>query len=195
VARIGVLGGTFNPIHIAHLAVAEELCEEADLREVIFVPARCPPHKDGDIIPDGRLRLEMVELAVRDNPRFRVSDLELRRDGPSYTVDTVAALSRELGPECEICLIMGADSLREIASWKEPERILRTCTLLVGTRPGVELGEIPQLLAARTRVVPVTELAVSSREIRARVRQGRSVRYLVPDPVREYIQSRGLYRE
>jgi nicotinate-nucleotide adenylyltransferase len=195
VARIGVLGGTFNPVHIAHLAVADEVRQEADLDEIVFVPAGRPPHKEGTPILDGATRREMLAAALAGNPHFRVSSVELDRIGPSYTVETIDALGREYGPGCDIHLIVGADNVREFDSWKDPERLLAKCTLLVPTRPGYDLDDLPDWLAERARIIPVTALAISSQEIRRRLREGRTVRYLVPESVRHMILERGLYRD
>jgi nicotinate-nucleotide adenylyltransferase len=194
VARIGILGGTFNPIHLAHLAVGEEVREQCDLDRVIFVPAGQPPHREGEVIPEGAVRLEMVELSIRDNRHFRASSLELSRPGPSYTVETVRELRKELGSGEELFLIVGADNILEFDSWKNPDLLLDACTVLVATRPGYDLDELPPRMVDRVRVVPVTSLAISSAEIRHRVRAGRSIRYLVPDGVLRVIEARGLYR-
>jgi len=187
------MGGTFDPPHIGHLAVAEEVREEAGLGEVVFIPARIPPHKSGERLLDAATRMELVELAIRGNPRFSASDLELRREGPSYTIDTVRALQRERGPEAQIFLIVGADNVLEFGSWKDPSGLLDHCTLLVATRPGVSTDGLPGWLSARMRLVRVTGFEVSSTEVRDRLRRGLSVRYLVPDAVLDAIERRALY--
>jgi nicotinate-nucleotide adenylyltransferase len=188
------MGGTFDPPHLGHLVVAEQVREEAELDEVIFVPARIPPHKTGEGMLDAELRRELVEIAVRGNPRFRVSDVELRREGPSYTIDTVDALRRERGPGTDLFLIVGADNVHELGSWKDPAALLEKCTLLVATRPGFDVAELPSWISQRARVVAVAGIAISSREIRDRLRNGRTVRYLVPDAVLDVIENRSLYR-
>jgi nicotinate-nucleotide adenylyltransferase len=193
VARIGILGGTFNPIHLAHLTVAEEVREKARLDQVMFLPAGQPPHRQGEVIPEGAIRLEMVELGTRENPHFRTSGLELERPGPSYTVDSMRHLREELGTEEELFLIVGADNVLEFASWKEPDSLLRTCNVIVATRPGYSLDRLSPWMAGHVSVVPVTSMAISSADIRCRVREGRSIRYLVPETVRRLIEARGLY--
>ncbi len=189
--RLGLLGGSFDPIHFGHLRVAENAREVLGLEEVRFIPAREPPHK-----PKGGLcavedRLAMVRLATASNPAFAVSDLEVRRDGPSYAVDTLLAIAAE--PEGhELFLIVGSDTLPEIASWREPQRIFGLCTLAVAARPGAPVGEAPA--GARVVTVPGPELPLSATAVRQRAREGRSVRYLVPDAVANYIETRRLYR-
>lgn len=192
--RIGVLGGTFDPIHLAHLALAEEAREEAALQQVLFVPAGLPPHKRPQEVLAAGHRLEMVRLALAACPHFHVRELELDREGFSYTLDTVEALAREFAPRGELFLIVGADQVLELENWKDPRSLVEACTLLIAPRPGFELGELPAWVAGRARLLTTTRLAISSREIRERVRAGRSIRFLVPDPVRAYIEDHRLYR-
>lgn len=192
--RIGVLGGTFDPIHLAHLVMAEEAREEANLQQVLFVPAGSPPHKDPHDILAGRHRLEMVRLAVEGHPRFHARGIELDRQGLSYTLDTIKALGREFGPRSELFLIVGADQVVELEKWKEPRTLLEACTLLICPRPGFDLGTLPAWVAGRARMMATTRLEISSSQVRERLREGRSARYLVPDPVLRYIEDHGLYR-
>jgi nicotinate-nucleotide adenylyltransferase len=198
---VGILGGTFDPVHLGHLAVAEQAREALDLAGVLFVPAARPPHKEGRRITDARQRLAMVELAVSGNPTFRVSDLELRRAGPSFAVDTVREVaeagSREGRPEP--FFILSVEALPDFPAWRQPHRILDHCRIAVVPRlgaPHLSHEVLPAELAARSdRFVFLDgpELGHSSSDIRARVAAGRSIRYLVPDAVRSYIRSHHLY--
>ncbi|NQT18669.1 MAG: nicotinate-nucleotide adenylyltransferase [Planctomycetes bacterium] len=199
--KIGVLGGTFNPIHIGHLILAGETREAAGLDKVLFVPACCPPHKASEDMLSGGHRLRMASLAVADNPCFEASDIELRRDGVSYTFDTVAELRRRHRDD-EFYFIIGADSLPELASWYKIAELVGLCRFLIGDRPGHDLRWEPleKLLPEakvdelRAGVTCTTIIGVSSSEIRSRARRGLTIRYLVPAKVEEYINEHGLYR-
>ena len=199
--RIGVLGGSFDPIHIGHLIIAEEARTRLSLERVIFVPAALQwlkkvPHAAS---PEGRL--EMVRLAVASHPAFEVSDVEVRRPGPSYTVDTLALLQDRLGPAAELFFILGLDSLAELPQWHEPQRLLQLCRLVAVPRPGEASpdmgaleGQLPGLRARLVTLEGAPGIAVSSSVLRARLARGESVRYLVPEAVEEYIRREGLYR-
>ena len=197
--RIGILGGTFDPIHMGHLITAEIVRVSAALDEIIFIPAARPPHKENKGEAPAEDRLLMVQCAVEGNPSFSVSDIELRREGPSYTVDTIAALSEQLG-DAELFFITGADAMNDLYRWHDPVRLLHSCRLIVAARQGVELDEsrlaeqFSPEQRSRIRIVPTPHLEISSTVIRARVRAGRSIRYLVPRAVELYIEERGLYR-
>jgi nicotinate-nucleotide adenylyltransferase len=190
--RVGIFGGTFDPIHLGHLLLAELTHEALGLDRVVFVPARVPPHK-GDASAAPQHRLRMTDLAVRDNPHFEVSDVEIRRDGPSYTVETLRRLREEHPAGTEHYLLMGADSARDLESWRDHEEILRGSTVVVMGRPGVERHQLPEPVSAHATVVPTPLLEISSTEIRRRVRDGATIRYLVVEPVERYIRSQGLY--
>jgi nicotinate-nucleotide adenylyltransferase len=190
--RLGVFGGTFDPIHLGHLRAAENALECLALDRVAFVPAGIPPHR---ALPSSSAldRYAMTALATAGHPRFTVSDVELRRDGPSYTVDTVAGLRTET-PKAEVFVIVGSDTFPEMVTWKEHERLVSLCTVAVVSRPG---ERPPAGSASGPKGVAHVEgpgLAISASAIRERVRQGKSVRYLVPDAVAEYIAKRALYR-
>jgi nicotinate-nucleotide adenylyltransferase len=189
--KVGLLGGMFDPIHLGHLRAAEVVREALALTQVLFVPAAVPPHRAAPTAAPLD-RYAMVALATAGHPAFVPSDLELRREGPSYTVDTVAAL-RERHPGAEIVLVVGSDNLPLIAQWREPERLLQMCTLAVVERPGAP-AEATRLPAARVARVEARALPIASRDLREAVRAGRSVRHLVPDGVADYIEKRGLYR-
>ncbi|WP_040394711.1 nicotinate-nucleotide adenylyltransferase [Centipeda periodontii] len=198
--RIGIMGGTFDPIHMGHLITAEMVRCAVPLDEVLFIPSARPPHKDGTRAASPEDRLAMTKRAVQENPHFSVSDIELKRDGLSYTVDTIAELqSRSHG--ATLFFITGADAMNDLYLWHEPKRLLRSCQFIVATRQGVPLDEL--LLAEKftaeershIQVLPTPHLEIASSTIRARIREGLSIRYLVPRTVEEYIEKRGLYRE
>lgn len=197
--RVGVLGGTFDPIHIGHLAAAEEVRVRLALERVVFVPAGLPPHKlHLDVTPTEH-RLKMVQLAIADNPHFTLSRVDIDRFGPSYTVDTVELLRDEYGPEAELYFIMGSDSLAELLIWHQPERLIRLCRVVALTRPGhrVDLEELDHLLPgaiARVQLLDMLLLQISSTDLQRRVRMGLSIKYLVPPAVEAYIRQHGLYR-
>jgi nicotinate-nucleotide adenylyltransferase len=187
--RIGLFGGTFDPPHLGHLALAECARDQLDLERVIFVPAGSPPHKRRAERSSAPRRVAMTRLAVRGNRAFRISLLEVRRQGPSFTVDTLLDLARRF-PGCRLYLLLGADSLADFANWHRPREILRLATLVVAERPGVR-GRV----GPRRGVVWLENFAVdiSSSAIRARARAGRSVRYLVPEAVERYIVRHRVY--
>jgi nicotinate-nucleotide adenylyltransferase len=191
--RIGVFGGTFDPPHLGHLTLAEWAREALSLDRVIFVPAAVPPHKRRRRLTAAADRVAMTRLAVRGHPAFTVSTLEVRRTGPSYTVDTLRALAR-VHPRAEFWLLMGEDSLREFHTWHAPREILALASLAVAGRPGVR-SPAPAPRAPRGRVTWLRNprLEISSSAIRRRVRAGRSVRYWVPDGVARYLAARRLY--
>jgi nicotinate-nucleotide adenylyltransferase len=190
--RLGVFGGTFDPIHLGHLRAAENALESLELDRVAFVPAGTPPHR---ALPSSSAvdRYAMTALATAGHPRFTVSDVELRREGPSYTVDTVAGLRRE-SPEALVFVIVGSDTFPEMPTWKDHGRLLELCTVAVVTRPGetpADGGTPPPRGVAR---VEGPGLAISASAIRARARERKSIRYLVSDGVADYISKRALYR-
>jgi nicotinate-nucleotide adenylyltransferase len=213
-ARLGLFGGTFDPIHLGHLRAAEEVAEALELERVRFLPCAAPPHKPGGA--PAALRLEWVRLAVAGNPRFEVDAVELARPGPSYSVDTLRGLDRPPGAEPPVFLI-GQDAFAELDAWREPEALLELASFAVLTRPPRAVSSLAAVLPAGleavlelapggasarhrsaptwVRLVPITALDVSSTEIRARLRAGRSVRYLLPEVVREAILASGAYRE
>jgi len=191
--RIGIFGGTFDPPHHGHLALAEWARVELALDQVWFVPAGEPPHKRGAAQSPVRHRLAMTRLATRGNPEFRVSTLECRRPGPSYTVDTVRALARA-HPGARLHLLMGADTYATFGSWREPEAIARAAALVVALRAGVRRGARTSASGRRVTWLANPVLEVSSSALRARAARGFSLRYLVPDAVARYIARHRLYR-
>jgi nicotinate-nucleotide adenylyltransferase len=186
------MGGTFDPIHLGHLRAAENAREALGLDRVVFVPAAQPPHRPG---PGASAldRFAMAALATAAHRPFEASDLELRRGGPSYTIDTVAALLAERPGS--LCLIVGSDTFEEMTGWRDAARIFASCHVAVVPRPGEEgVPPAPPFEeTAGVSLVPGPTLPISATTVRARVREGRSVRYLVPDPVADYIAKRGLY--
>lgn len=196
--RLGVFGGTFDPVHYGHLVAAEEVRYRLRLDKVLFVPAGTPPHKlDQDITPT-RHRLAMLELAIVSNPGFAISRVDIDRHGPCYTVDTLALLHQEYGPEAELFFLMGMDSLAEILTWKDPERLIRLARIVVVGRPGfqADVDELDKVLpgaAERICIVDTPLMEVSSSDIRQRVREGAPIRYQVPEAVEAYIRVHRLY--
>jgi nicotinate-nucleotide adenylyltransferase len=190
--KLGLLGGMFDPIHIGHLRAAEIVREALALDEVVFVPAGRPPHR-GQPAAAGIDRYAMVALATAADRAFVPSDVEIAREGPSYTVETVA-LIRKQRPGVEVVLIVGSDNLPMIADWHEPERLLELCTVAVVERPGSGPAPAGTLPAERLHRVGGTALPIASRDLREGIRAGRSVRHLVPEGVADYIEKRGLYR-
>lgn len=191
--RIGLFGGSFNPPHVAHLIIAERVREIYSLDRVLWMPSAQPPHKDGSDLASALDRLEMVKLAIARNPAFLASDVELQRDGPSYTIDTIRTLKRE-NPDDKFFLIIGGDSLVDFHRWREPESIVRELPLIVYDREG---GEMPRMDFEPGRILRMTapRIEISGTEIRSRRARGDSIRYLVRDSVKAYIESRQLYRE
>jgi nicotinate-nucleotide adenylyltransferase len=194
---VGVMGGTFNPIHIGHLVTAEEALYAFALREVVFVPAGHPWQKDRSNVADAEHRYLMTVIATASNPHFRVSRMEIDREGPTYTIETLRRLRSELG-DVELHFITGADAILQILSWKDPEEVLAEARFIAATRPGYDLDrlekELPEGFEDRVNVLEIPALAISSTDIRRRTREGRPVRYLLPEGVARYIEKNGLYR-
>ncbi len=190
-ARTGVFGGTFDPVHVGHLILAEEAVSRLGLDRVLFVPSARPPHKRSRGVASAEDRLAMLRLAVRGNPRFDVSRIEADRAGLSFTAETLEALSRRAG--ADLYFIMGQDSLEEFQSWRDPERITRLARLAVFPRGEHDAPSLPPALRRRVTFLHPPRIGISSTEIRRRVRRGLSVRYWVPDSVLAYVMRHGLY--
>ena len=187
------MGGTFDPIHHGHLVAAEESRHRLELDKVLFVPTGDPWQKSAPGVSPAADRLRMVEAAIEDNGAFEASRIEIDRDGPTYTIDTLRRL-RDERRDAEFFFITGADAILEILSWKQPDEALSLATFVAVTRPGYDLsrlGSLPEL--ERVVVVEIPALAISSTDIRRRVAEGRPIRYLVPAPVASYIAEEGLY--
>jgi nicotinate-nucleotide adenylyltransferase len=196
--RLGILGGTFDPVHIGHLIMAEEVRARLSLQQVVFVPAQVSPLKLGDLSAPPERRLRMVELAIQDNPHFAVSRIDLDRKGPSFTVDTLRAIREACGADVELFFILGTDSLGSLRAWRSPQDILRLARLVAVSRPTylVDVQALEQDLPGISKVtdlVTTLEIGVSSTDIRARVAQGLPIRYLVPKAVETYLREHHLY--
>jgi nicotinate-nucleotide adenylyltransferase len=199
--RVGIFGGTFDPVHLGHLILAEQSREQARLDEVWFVPAPRPPQKEGQAITRFEQRVEMLALALAGQPAFRIDEVEKERTGPSYTADTLAELARR-HPQHDFCLLIGGDALHDLPTWRQPQRIVELATLVVSARPGYPVLEADELCrrlglgpgGVRMAVVETSLIEIGSRHLRRRVAAGRSIRYEVPRAVEVYIQEKRLYR-
>ena len=197
--KIGVLGGTFDPVHLAHLAVAEAVKTELDLAEVVFVPAGQPWLKANSYISAPEHRVQMVRLAIAGKSYFRLSTMEIGRPGPSYTVDTMAELRGQIGAEDELYFILGWDNLAELPRWREPARLIQLCYLVAVPRPGYSLPDLTKLagdipgIAKRVIVMDRPQMDISATEIRKRLSRGEPINDLVPEAVAEYIRRQRLY--
>lgn len=197
-AGIGVLGSAFNPPHLGHLALAQEALWQLGLSEVILVPTGEAPHKRIAADPGRELRMTMTRLAAADDSRFSVSSLEVDREGPSYTYETLGLLA-EQRPETELVFVMGADAAVRLESWREPERVVEMARLAVARREGVsdsDVADVMRSLGAEggATMLEMPQFGVSSSAVRARAAQGRPLRYLVPEPVARFIEEKGIYR-
>ena len=195
--RIGILGGTFNPIHLGHLMIAEMALEAFGLNRVIFVPAKEPPHKETDVI-DAKYRLEMVRAAVLDNPNFVVSDVEMQREGKSYTIDTLRYFREVYGENTEFFFIAGTDTIQSLPSWKYIEDLLDICEFIGAIRPGAtdDIGETIEWFGqrgSRIHILEVPEMKLSATDLRYRLRHGLSTRYMLPRLVYQYIKEHKMY--
>lgn len=195
--RLGIMGGTFDPIHFGHLFMAQEAAEYADLDRVLFVPSGTPPHKHDPRMASNIDRYEMTCLAVSDDPLFDVSRVETDRQGRSYTVETLKLL-HDIYPHDDLFFIMGDDSALDIVNWREPFEIARIATLLSVGRPGAsreKIAYLPAEIRGALRLVDAPKLELSSTDIRERITSGRSVRYMLPDSVIRYIYEHDLYKD
>lgn len=201
--RVGLYGGTFDPIHVGHLIVARAVRERLELERVILIPSARPPHKPAVTLADAPHRLAMARLAVAHEPGLAVSDCELRRSGPSYTIDTVAEFRQSLGPDAEIVWIIGADTLGELASWHRVGELVDACRFVIAVRPGWETRDTSSLRGPlsdeqidrlEASVIETPRIDVSATDVRQRIARGRSIRWLVPDSVRAYIAQHILYQ-
>jgi len=197
--RVGVFGGTFDPIHLGHLAVARSIQSTLSLDKVIFVPAGQPWLKADTPVSPAKDRVEMVRLAIARRRVFEISEVEANRPGPSYSVDTMEGLQRQLGSDAVLFFLLGSDALMDIAKWKEPRRLIQICQLVAFTRPGFGLPTMDALEAAvpglsgRVVFVEVPQVDIRATDIRSRIAEGRSIERLVPRAVERYILEHGLY--
>jgi nicotinate-nucleotide adenylyltransferase len=198
--KIGVFGGTFDPVHIGHLIVAEEARYQLNLGKVVFLPAGRPWFKSDRAVTDGVLRMEMIKQAIKDNPLFDVSEVELNRQGATYSVESIPKLKDEVGGDVDLYFLIGVDALADIHKWKQPAELMEMCHIVGLTRPGYadfDWTDIDRKIAGaskRIQIIEVSRIQVSSTDIRMMVQNGISIRYLVPDAVVRYIEERGLYK-
>jgi nicotinate-nucleotide adenylyltransferase len=196
----GVFGGTFDPIHIGHLAAAEDAGAQLGLEEIFFVPNNVPPHKRGQRVSPADDRVRMIELAIADNPRFRLCAIELERPGPSYSLDTLRLLRAQLDEGTRLIFLTGCDSLLGLETWHEPDALLAEFDLVFLARPTDDPIDWPRLEARfpsirrQTRTIKIPLLEISAQDLRRRIREGLPIRYYVPAPVGEYIRTHRLYR-
>ena len=197
--NIGILGGTFDPVHLGHLSIANAAMDQAALERVLFIPAGQPRLKQAEPGASAEHRIEMVRRAIEGNPRFQVCDAEARRPGPTYSVDTLVELSAKLGPGTDLFFILGMDVLDQFDRWKDPERVLTLCRLLVLDRPGERDFDWPGFYSrvpkakGRVQIVTAPPVDVSATELRRRAATGEPLDGQVPDAVAEYIHEQGLY--
>ena len=202
-AGIVLFGGSFNPIHHGHLIIARAVAERLGAGRLVLVPSAAPPHKHGEDLADVHDRLAMARRAVAGDPAFEVSDAEVRRSGPSYTYLTVEEFRRSLGADVPLYWLIGADTLPELHTWYRVRELTDLCRIVTAVRPGYEHPDLSPLAHVFSKdcvrqlaeaVLPTPRIDISATDIRQRVRSGQSIRYLVPEPVREYIEQHGLYR-
>ena len=197
--NIGVLGGTFDPIHMGHLIIAEEIRGQLDLTEVLFVPAGEPWLKMNNSISPAEHRVQMVRLAIADESFFKLSTIEIERAGPSYTIDTITQLKGQIGAEDKLFFILGWDNLMQLPQWSEPSRLVQMCNLVAVPRVGYAPPDLNTLesaipgLSQSVILLGTPQIEISSSEIRSRVTRGLSIHHLVPEPVERYIRQHGLY--
>jgi nicotinate-nucleotide adenylyltransferase len=192
--RLGVMGGTFDPIHYGHLVTAQEALHQFELDEVVFVPTGRPWMKEHEVVSPAEDRYLMTVIATASNPRFSVSRVEVDREGPTYTIDTLRAIKEVSG--ADLFFITGADAVLEIFQWKDPQELFDMADFIAATRPGYDVAELEEQAAAHDGItaMSIPALAISSTDIRARVARGRPIRYLVPEGVVSYVGKAGLYR-
>lgn len=200
--RIGLFGGSFNPVHVGHLIASRSVAERLHLDKVYLIPAAVPPHRMLKNLAPAEHRLAMLQLAVQDDPLFEVSDIELRRSGPSYTVHTVEEFRRQLGADVDLFWLIGADSLADLPNWYQADRLVDLCRIVTAARPGCDHIDTSVLASRFTPeqsdrllagILDTPRIDISASEIRRRVSQGRSIRFLVPDAVAQYITEHRLY--
>jgi nicotinate-nucleotide adenylyltransferase len=195
--RLGVMGGTFDPIHYGHLETAEEALHQFDLDGVMFVPTGRPWMKEHEVVSPAEDRYLMTVIATASNPLFSVSRMEVDRDGPTYTVETLRTLKEEFGEDVDLFFITGADAVLEIVQWKDPNELFELARFIAATRPGYDMAPLETAAPTddpRIDVMHIPALAISSTDIRARVAKGEPIRYLVPEGVKSYVEKAGLYR-
>jgi nicotinate-nucleotide adenylyltransferase len=200
--RIGIFGGTFNPIHMGHMIMAEKVCQQHHLSKILFMPAYIPPHKYVNDLAEAHHRYQMIKAVISGKSKFEVSDLEIKREGKSYTIDTVQEILDHYGKDCEVFLIMGADSLNELELWKNIKRLSQLCHFVIVNRPGfkteastrlVEIIGSNNILDMERLRVEINPVGISSTDIRKRLNDGVQIKDLVPECVEGYIKEHSLY--
>ena len=197
--KLGIMGGTFDPIHYGHMVAAETARIEFGLDRVLFIPTGSPPHEENRLITDASLRYEMVEMAIQNNKNFMVSRMEIDREGPTYTVDTLRIL-HSIFPEQELQFITGTDALKEMLTWREHEEVIKLARIIGVSRPGYDSKNLIEKISRmypftknRIAQIEIPALAISSTDIRMRVANNKPIRYLLPDEIRLFIKNKGLY--
>lgn len=189
IMRIGILGGTFDPVHNGHLYLAKKVCEKLSLSKIIFIPTYIPPHKNRPNITPAKHRYNMLKIALSGNRKFMLSDIEIKRKGKSYSLETLRQLRKKYGPKAEIFFIAGSDALTELKRWKKLNEILRLCRFVIGERPGFTVKKIPEGFI----VFRIKAKDISSTQVRHRIKSCHSISHLVPTKVRDYIGKYRLY--
>jgi len=192
--KVCLFGGTFDPPHIGHLLIAQTVCEAEKFDKIIFVPACQAPHKDSKDVTPVDKRLKMLELAVADNPNFEISDLEIRRGGISYSIDTIRTVKKTMGlSKSQLYFLIGSDTLKKFHTWKDPYAILEECQVLVALRPGFKPSSIDREIMEKVQFANIPRIEISSTTIRQRWRENKTIRYMVTQPVWEFINKNNLY--
>jgi nicotinate-nucleotide adenylyltransferase len=200
--RIGLIGGSFDPVHFGHLLAAEGAAERLGLEKVIFIPAKQPPHKPYRHLASFQHRYAMVKIAVRGNPKFDVSDVEMRRGGKSYSIDTIHRLRAEYGMDSKLFFIVGADMIPDLPTWKDIKKLVQLCSFAVAVRPGYDVRALEKLAVrmgsdfvreTKRHIIQIPPNGISATEIRRRLRLGKSIRYMMPEEVERYIRRNRLY--
>ena len=189
-----LFGGTFDPPHFGHLIVAQTIFEAEHFDRIVFIPAHTPPHKIDAKISPVDARIKMLKIATKDNPNFIISDNEIKRGGVSYSIDTILSYKEETKTETKnLFYLIGSDSLKQFETWKEPKRILDECRLIVAIRPGFRPSDIPNWILARIQFANIPRIEISSTQIRQRWLQNKTIRYMVTQPVWEFINENKIY--
>ena len=190
--KICLFGGTFDPPHIGHLLIAQTICEAESFDKILFIPVNIPPHKSVNTLLGDRLN--MLEIAIDDNPNFEISDIEIKRGGVSYTIDTIRTIKKQYNISSnKISYLIGSDSLLNFHNWKDPEKILEECQIIVAIRPGFRPSDIPAWILHKIQFANIPRFEISSTNIRSRWVEGKTIRYLVTLPVWEYINKNKIY--
>jgi nicotinate-nucleotide adenylyltransferase len=190
--KICLFGGTFDPPHIGHLLIAQTICEAESFDKILFIPVNIPPHKSVNTLLEDRLN--MLEIAIDDNPNFEISDIEIKRGGVSYTIDTIRTIKKQYNISSnKISYLIGSDSLLNFHNWKDPEKILEECQIIVAIRPGFRPSDIPAWILHKIQFANIPRFEISSTNIRSRWIEGKTIRYLVTLPVWEYINKNKIY--